>query len=184
MTQSEIFERVVEILERVRIPYMIVGSIASTAYGRPRLTHDMDIVVDLRWNQIDEFVSNFDQSWFVDKEMVKKAVEDKFHFNVIHSPTGNKIDFFLLKDSAYDLEQFARRKMEKFDENRFAFFASVEDVIIRKMDYYLEGGSTKHLEDIKGILSTYGGEIDFSCIAKWTARRGTTEVWEQLRSSL
>jgi len=181
MSQSEIFEHVVGVLDRLGIPYMIVGSIASTVYGKPRLTHDVDVVVDLKTDKIAQLIANFDETWSIDEQMIRRAVEAKFHFNVIHKPSGNKIDFFILQDSSYDQQQFARRTKQEFDENRFAFFARVEDVIIRKMDYYMEGGSTRHLEDIRGILETYEGEIDDDYITRWATERGTSEIWEQLR---
>ncbi len=181
MNQIELFGIVIDVLNHLSIPYMIVGSIASTTYGKPRLTDDMDIVVDMRKDQIPNFASSFDKSWFVDGEMIQKAVDERFHFNLLHIPTGIKIDFFLVKEAPYDQEQFARRRREKFTEKRDAFFASVEDVIIRKLDYYFEGKSEKHLDDIRGILAAYEGEIDLSYITRWATERGTFQIWRELK---
>jgi hypothetical protein len=86
-----------------------------------------------------------------------------------------------LKEGQYDQEQFARRKKEKFSKDKYAFFASVEDVILKNLEYYLEGRSEKHLEDIRGIISTFGAEIDSAYITRWAKERGTLEVWRELR---
>ncbi len=182
MRQAEIFARIIEVLDRLEIPYMIVGSIAPTVYGKPRLTHDIDVVVDLKPEKIGQFVSSFHETSPIDGQMIQLAVEEKFHFNVIHEPSGDKIHFFILKDSPYDQQQFAPRTKQKFDEGRFAFFARVEDVITRKIDYSMERDSTRHLEGIRGILETYEGEIYDDYIFRWATDTGISEIWQQLRS--
>ena len=180
MRQKDVFTSVIDILNELKIPYMIVGSIASILYGKPRLTLDMDIVVDMGEKDIEDFVSKFNSDWYVDKEMIKGAIKKRFHFNIIHIPSANKIDFFLLQDDDYARAEFDRRKPEKFDKTRKAFFSCVEDVIIKKLDYYLEGKSEKHIEDIKGILKTYYEKIDFNYIEKWTKRKDTFNIWKDL----
>ncbi len=180
MNQKDVFARVIDILNELKIPYMIVGSIASILYGKPRLTLDMDIIIDIKEEGIENFVSKFGSNWYVDKEMIKDAIKKRFHFNIIHIPSANKIDFFLLQDDGYARGEFDRRESERFDKTRRAFFACVEDVIIKKLDYYLESKSEKHVEDIRGILKTYSNKIDFSYIEKWAKRKGTFNIWKNL----
>jgi len=181
MNQKDVFARVIDILNELKISYMIVGSIASILYGKPRLTLDMDIVIDIKEEDIEDFVSKFDSDWYIDKEMIKDAISRKFYFNIIHIPSANKIDFFLLQDDDYAKGQFKRRKAENFDEVRQAFFSCVEDIIIKKLDYYLEGKSEKHIEDIMGILRTYPNKIDFDYLQKWAKRKGTFNIWKDLK---
>ncbi len=136
----------------------------------------MDIVINLKEEMIDKFMAEFDRDWYVDKGIIIDAIKNKFSFNIIHIPSGSKIDFFILRTEEHNLTEFSGRKREKFDEKRYAVFCSVEDVIIKKLDYYFEGKSEKHIEDIKGILKIYSGEIDFEYINKWVKDRGTLEI--------
>lgn len=182
MTQYEIFGYIIDVLNRLRIPYMIVGAIASIIYGKPRLTYDMDIVIDINEQNVADFLSFFNENWYVDKDMIIDAIKNRHHFNIIHIKTGNKIDFFLLRNDAHDIEEFKRKRKEKFDTKRIAYFASVEDVIIKKLDYYSRSSSEKHLEDIKGILKTYQGKINFKYIEKWTRKKNTQKIWKKIYS--
>jgi hypothetical protein len=113
MTQTEIFETVIDVLDRTSIPYMIVGSVASMSYGRPRLTHDMDVVLDMRKEQAEEFVHLFGSDWFVDGEMIRKAIDERFHFNILHLPTGVKVDFFSLKLTSHENKKLNRTRISR-----------------------------------------------------------------------
>ena len=115
--------------------------------------------------------------------MIKESIKKGMPFNIIHVLSGNKIDFFPAGNDEYFREQLKNRKKKAFDNKRNAYFASVEDVIIRKLDYYLEGGSEKHIEDIKGILENSSEKIDIEYIDRWAAKRGTSGIWKKIKRS-
>lgn len=180
MTQGEFFAYVIDVLGELNIPHMITGSVASMAYGEPRLTLDMDVVIDLSSKDAEMFCSKFDSDFYVDLDSILQAIRQRKHFNIIHVPSGSKVDFFQLKKDATSQEMFKRKHKESFDEKRTAFFSSAEDVIINKLIYYKEGKSEKHLRDIRGMLQISGNKLDVSYIDKKTKELNLYQYWEGL----
>ena len=164
MTQGEFFAYVIDVLEGLNIPYMVTGSIASMAYGEPRLTIDMDIVIDLPKERAAEFCGRFkaEEGFYADLESVLAAINQRKHFNIIHASSGSKVDFYQLKKDPLSQEMFNRKHKESFDEKRLAIFSSPEDVIINKLIFYNEGKSEKHLRDIKGMLQVSGNKLNMA----------------------
>ena len=181
MKQKDVFGYVIDVLNRLGIAYMISGSIASIAYGKPRLTYDMDIIIDLDQSQAKDLASSFDKEWSVDLEDILEAIQKRGHFNIIHFQSGSKIDFFLRGETKFAQTEFERRRKEKFDKKRQASFATPEDIIIKKLDYYQHGGAEKHLEDIRGILEISKELLDFPYINRWTKKKKTDEIWKNLQ---
>ena len=90
-------------LDRLGVRYQITGSFSSSAFGEPRATNDIDIVVALNEDMVPDFCEGFaDEAFYFSEDAVRQAVRDKFQFNVIHTTSGYKIDFMLMGDSAYD----------------------------------------------------------------------------------
>lgn len=182
MTQAEFFAYVVDILEEMKVDYMITGSVASMAYGEPRLTLDMDIVIDLPSSLAERFYSRFQPpGYYADLESILAAIREDGHFNIIHIPSGSKVDFYQIKKDRFNQEAFSRRHKEAFDEIRLASFSSPEDVIISKLLFYKEGKSEKHIRDIKGILQISGDKLDTSYLDKKTKELGIYEYWQNLK---
>lgn len=181
MGPYELLRIVVEVLERLRIPYLVTGSVASMAYGEPRLTNDIDIVAEVRPGQINDLLTAFPEpEYYLSPEMAQEAIRTFGQFNIIHPASGLKIDMIIRRDSPHDQSRFARRKRLRPAKEYEAYFAAPEDVILKKMEYYKEGGSEKHLRDITGILRISGDEIDRPYIASWAERLGVTEIWQAI----
>jgi hypothetical protein len=181
MDQSELMRLVIKALETIGIPYMITGSHASAYYGEPRFTRDIDIVADINHGQVEDFITYFPSNeFYCDKEMMEAEIERRGQFNVIHTPSGVKIDIILTKTTPFSQEEFCRRRRSPVFSDQRAYFASPEDVIIKKMEYYKEGGSEKHLRDITGILKITGEEVDRGYIAEWARRLGLSEIWDAI----
>jgi len=107
VTADEILREVVKTLEALDVPYAIGGSLASIAYGEPRATLDLDIVIDLKAADVDRLVARLDPAEFhLDAEQAREAIERRGQFNVIVPRAGFKIDFFVVGD---DIE---RRQIE------------------------------------------------------------------------
>lgn len=175
----------VGILERLKIPYLVTGSVASMAYGEPRLTNDIDIVADIQPAHIEPLLSAFPESeYYLSREMMEKAVQTSGQFNIIHPASGLKIDLVLRRNTPHDESRFARRKRLRPAKSYEAYFAAPEDVILKKMEFYKAGGSEKHLRDITGILKISASEVDREYIATWSDRMGVTEIWKAITRRL
>lgn len=178
MEQDELLRQVIEVLERLKITYMIVGSIASGAYGEPRMTQDIDVVVDLRYGDIGPLCEAFGpDEFYVSVEAAAQAFQRGGQFNVIHPASGNKIDFMMARHDSWGDEQMSRRQRVRILPDREGYTARPEDIIIGKMEYYKEGGSEKHLRDIAGIMRISGEEVDRDYVVQWAEKLGLMEVW-------
>ncbi len=185
MELYELLEQVVETFERLRIPYLVTGSVAAMAYGEPRLTNDLDIVADVRTAQIPDLLAAFPpESFYLSEEAIREAIRAQRQFNIIHPGSGLKVDVIIRKDTPFDHSRFARARALRPVESYEAAFASAEDVIIKKMEYYREGGSEKHLRDITGMLQVSGEEIDETYIVEWADRLGLRAIWDLLKRRL
>lgn len=179
MEQYEPLRRLVRCFESLGIQYIVTGSMASMAYGEPRFTNDIDVVVDIKEEHIAGLKRCFPENeFYLSEDAVRMAISENQQFNIIHPASGLKIDVIVRKKNAFDDSRFQRYKRFNFTEDTAANFASPEDVIIKKMEFYKEGGSEKHLRDITGILKVSGGMIDYSYIEKWAEKLVLTEVWE------
>jgi hypothetical protein len=165
-------------LEGVRVRYFITGSIASMAYGESRLTNDIDIVADLTAPLLPPFLKAFpEEHFYVSPEAAAQAVRTQGQFNVIHGESGLKVDVIIPKPSALDRVCLDRARRLTFEPGFEPLFSSPEDIIIKKMDFYREGGSEKHLRDITGILKGGSVEVDRAYIGDWAARLGLSDIW-------
>ena len=173
MQPRDFFQQTITVLESLKVPYLVTGSVASITYGEPRFTADTDFVVRMGEHQARKICEAFDtDEFYVSLESALEAVHCSSQFNIIQSRTGFKIDLMLSTDNAYDDSRFARGQRIQFAPGFFAVTASPEDVIIKKLEYYKLGGSDKHLRDIAGILRVTGDEVDRDSIGRWVARLG------------
>jgi len=181
-SEHDVFAEVIEILEKLKIPYMIGGSVASIAYGEPRLTLDMDVVVDIGLQQVGSFAGSFGPEYYVSLESIQDAIRNRSHFNIIQSEVGVKVDFYVLNQDTFSQEEFKRKGRQAFDENRTAVFATPEDTIIKKLEWHKMGESQKHLEDIRGILKISSNKLDVKYIDKWSLKLEVFDIWQKLKS--
>jgi hypothetical protein len=176
----ETFQKAIQRLEGANISYIIVGSIASMIYGEPRLTRDMDIVIDVDSGQAPLFEQLFTQPEYYCPpiEVLGDEIRNRGQFNLLHVPTGLKIDVIVKKVTAYDQSRFERRKQIEIWEGFSAFIASPEDIIIKKLEYFREGGSEKHIRDIRGIVTNT--ELDQDYIKNWISNLHLEHEWKKV----
>ncbi len=129
---------------------MISGSIAMNIYSIPRMTMDIDIVVDLSLEKIDEFTDLFPESYFK-KTTIINEVKQKGIFNIIDHETGFKLDFILQKDTEYYRLAFNRRKRIKELDTEL-WVISLEDLIIAKLIWIQQYQSEKQIHDIENLM--------------------------------
>jgi hypothetical protein len=181
LEQIELLRYVIQSLDQLGIPHMLVGSFASIAYGEPRFTNDIDFVIDLTPAQIPAFCQMFsDDDFYLSRDSVIEAVKSRFQFNVLHTSSGNKIDFILSRTDAWGQEQLKQRRRVAVLPGVMGYVARPEDVILGKLWYYSEGGSEKHLRDIAGMLKVSGESIDRNEITKWSEQLNLTDVWQSV----
>jgi hypothetical protein len=180
-----LLKKVVEAFELLQIQYLVTGSMASIAFGEPRLTNGIDIVAAIEGKHITGILNAFPSpEFYASEEAIKDALRHQRQFNIIHPSSGLKIDVILKKDTQFDHSRFNRIRRIKPAESYQSDFASPEDVIIKKMEYYKEGSSEKHLRDITGIVKISGDILDYQYIAEWAKRLGLTEIWEAIQRRL
>lgn len=181
MEQPELLQRAVETLERLQIPYLVCGSVASGAFGEPRMTRDIDIVIELRFGNVSALFEAFPApEFFVTRESIVDAIRSGKQFNVVHPASGNKIDFMMSRDDHWSKSQMQRRQRTCLFGSVQGYAASAEDIIVSKMIYYHEGGSEKHLRDIAGILSIQADKLDREYVGYWAARLKVGDVWDRV----
>jgi hypothetical protein len=185
MGPYELLQKIVEVFERLHIPYIVTGSVAAMAYGEPRLTNDIDIVAGIGKEHISSLLQAFPYTeYYISEEMIREAIRNQSQFNIIHPTSGLKVDIIILRDTPFDVSRSKRIRRIQPAESYEANFAAPEDVIIKKMEYYKAGGSEKHLRDITGILKISGTDVDWSYISSWADRLGLTEIWEAIVKKL
>ncbi len=132
--ELEILKVVTERLNKTDIPYMVSGSMAANYYTVPRMTRDIDIVIELKETDIDKFVNLFAGDFYLDKEMIKKEVRRQGIFNLIHNQYVIKIDFIIKKASEYQETEFSRKR-EVLIQGSPMCFVSPEDLVISKLSW-------------------------------------------------
>jgi hypothetical protein len=178
MDQSELLRHVVGALEAAGIRYFITGSVASTAYGESRFTNDIDIVADVSLATLADFLRAFpEQDFYVSPEAAAEAVRTHDQFNIIQPESGLKIDVIIAKPSGLDRVRLDRARRHPVEPGFEPMFSSPEDLILKKMDFYREGGSEKHLRDITGILKSGNVPVDRAYIAGWAEKLGLSDLW-------
>jgi len=159
-----LLHRVTEGLQKFNIPYMLSGSVAMSMYTLPRMTMDIDIVIELKQDMFEDFISIFQKDFYIDLQSVKEEISRKGMFNVIDNKTGYKVDFVVRKDSKYRELEFAR-KLKKNIQGKSVWVVSAEDLVISKIDWIQQLQSPKQINDIENLLDSKG--IDKVYILKW-----------------
>lgn len=175
--ELEILKIVADRLEKAGIAYMISGSIAGNYYTTPRMTRDIDVVVELNKSAIDKFVNFFEGDFYVSKEMIANEVSHQGMFNLIHNQSVIKIDFIVRKSSAYQQEAFSRRKQVLIEECP-VWFVTAEDLVISKLAWAKDSHSEMQLKDVTNLMVTVN-DLDMKYIHKWIHELGLDQIYKE-----
>jgi hypothetical protein len=185
MEPSELLRRLADAFERLGIAYRVTGSMATIAYGEPRFTNDIDVVVRMRADQVEALCAAFPApEYYCSREAVDDAVRRQFQFNILHPTSGLKVDVIIASDSPFDASRFSRGQRIGTSPGQDAWFASPEDVILKKMIYMREGGSDKHLRDIVGVLKVQADKLDWDYLEDWSKRLDVENEWRLAQAQL
>jgi hypothetical protein len=180
----EVTFKVTNVLEELGIPYLIGGSLASTLHGMVRTTQDSDIIAEMRIDHARRFVELLQNEFFIDEEMITDSIERNSSFNIIHRDTMFKVDVFIPHPRPFQRSQLARAQRQIFDlgTELSANFASPEDTILSKLEWYRMGGevSDRQWRDILGILKTRAGELDLGYLRKWAIELKVSDLLERI----
>ncbi len=172
------------IFERMGILYLIGGSLASSIHGEARATRDVDIVAAIETKNIKGLVNSLKDKYYVDDEMIREAVKRKSSFNIIHFESQFKVDVYVLKQEAFSLEEFKRRRKIALDQNSesAAFFATAEDTILSKLVWFKKGGeiSDRQWNDIAGVVKVQQNRLDKKYLKHWAQILDVAELWERI----
>lgn len=164
--QEELLASIIAKLESFDIPFMITGSLASSAYGTPRSTNDIDIVIDPRESDLRNFVLSFDDRYYAELSMALDAFRSRGMFNIIDTSTGWKVDFILAKKSAYSQSALNRRQKVSVLNTVPAYTVSPEDIILIKLKWAKISESERHLRDAFGVVAM-SEHLDREYLTEW-----------------
>jgi hypothetical protein len=162
------------------VPFIVTGSVAAIVYGEPRYTHDVDIVVDLPDVAIPRLPTAFPSPEFYCPPEEVIVLENhrsiRGHFNVIHIETGFKADIYPVGRDSFHTWAFHRSRTIDLGGYRVPI-APAEYVIVRKLEFYREGGSDKHLRDIAAMLDVSASLVDMDVLVGLISTRQLQEAW-------
>ena len=176
--ELDILKSVTARLEDADIPYMVTGSMAANYYATPRMTRDIDLVVELAEADVRQVVGLFQDEYYIDQEMVRQAVQNQTMFNMIHNAVLVKVDCVVRKDSEYRREEFARRRQVSIAGQQVAIVAP-EDLILSKLDWAKESHSQMQLDDVRNLLRSVQG-LDRAYLARWADRLGLSSLYREV----
>lgn len=172
------------LIEQIPLEYMVTGSIAAILYGKPRLTHDMDVVLIFPQQKIPLFCRYFssDEFYCPPAETLQEEIRrgDCGHWNIIDNISGFKIDLYPFGNDPLVQWGLENRKKIEILPNEPVWLAPLEYVILKKLVYYKEGGSEKHLEDIRAMLEVSESLVDRAIIKNRVDRLRLEEEWKKI----
>lgn len=166
--------QVASILDELAIPYALGGSMASAFFGEPRATADIDVAISVDVDAGDRLIDRMRADFHVPEVSAREAVRSRDSFNLLATDQGLKIDLFVLGGNLLDRHQIERRVLVPVPGcEPGVWVTSPEDQILRKLDWYLRGGSIsdRQWRDVLGLLAVGAGTLDFDYL-----RETATEV--------
>jgi predicted nucleotidyltransferase len=172
---------VAKILNDLEIPYMVTGGMAVFVWGRPRFTADIDIVVELEETKMAQLAKALSKelTGYIDEMFMRQALAQKGEFNFIETGTGLKVDFWVLQEDPFDRSRIERRTPKDI-LGESVYFTSPEDLILIKLKWYKESGSSRHLEDAESVIKIQGDNLDKTYLQKWAQEQSTLEILKKL----
>ena len=177
---------VIAALEAADIEYLIGGAVAAWAWGEPRATMDLDLVVNIPLELIGKLSKELEKrDMLVPEEIIlENIMEDRadLPINAIHMYSGFKADLYPLREGD-ELRISAFKRRQKVDLGEAlgeVYLHSPEDLIIYKLWYYSLSQQTKHIRDITSIVMTLDDQLDFSYIDDWVTKMGLGSLWTEL----
>jgi hypothetical protein len=185
MNTSEIIQALtplIEVFDRFGIAYYIGGSVASSVHGRRRYTQDVDVVAAIQLKHVQTLVAMLQQEYYIDADMIRSAIQNRSSFNLLHNDTGVKVDVFVQKTDPFSQQEMRRAKEDVLEVgSRPFFFASAEDMILAKLDWWKLGGgvSNRQWNDILEIVKEKQAALNIAYLRQSAPMLGVANFLEK-----
>lgn len=181
MDPQHLLVRIVKVLNKLQIRYLITGGMAVYVWGRPRFTADIDVIIELRDEKVQQLVEILVKMGYIDEDAIRQALQHESEFNFIDQEVGMKVDFWALKDTEFDKSRLKRAVAKKILNQR-VYFISPEDLILKKLLWHQKSQSMRQLEDIQSIIQMQRNKLDFAYLTKWAKRQKTAGLLREMVS--
>lgn len=176
--------RVAGVLDEMQVSYLVVGSVASSIHGFSRTTADADVVADLRPEHVGPLYAALKDEFYVDDQMMRRALSLRRMFNLIHMDTMFKVDIYVPKEDEFSRQQFKRARRETLlpGEAGGVNIAAPEDTILAKLQWHRRGNevSERQLTDVLGVLKVQRERLDLEYLREWAGRLEVSDLLERL----
>ncbi|HMG58048.1 MAG TPA: hypothetical protein VK601_31320 [Kofleriaceae bacterium] len=164
-------------LDALGITWLVGGSVASSILGEPRATADVDLVADLRGRHVSPLFAALVETYYIDEDAAKAAVQTRGAFNVIQLASMTKVDIYCSADEPLAREELARRIFIEVEGQRLPC-ATAEDIILQKLLWFVEGGgvSDRQWRDIRGVVRVQGDALDLAYLERHATSRGVLDL--------
>ena len=176
--QLDLLKLVTRRLEGAEIPFMLTGSLAVSYYAEPRFTRDVDLVVQIRPENVDLTASLFAGDFYADADAIRSAVARRGMVNLIHNETLIKVDLIVQKATPYHAEEFHRRRSVTIEETP-VWIVSPEDLVISKLAWLTRGGSDVHRRDVASLLTSVDA-LDRTYVEAKVRELGLADLWKAI----
>ena len=167
-------------LDLAGVPYMVSGSLALGYYAQPRMTRDIDVVVELDHDGIHKLVAAFASDFYFDEDAIRRAVSTRRLVNLVHLDSAYKVDLIVRKDSEYRRVEFQRKRRLSLG-GVDVWLAAPEDLLLSKLVWARESGSELQLRDAANLIASVP-DLDWPYIASWAPALGVARELEALKA--
>lgn len=175
--EIDVVRDISEKLETLGIPFMLTGSLAMNYYATPRMTRDIDIVLELEPKDVGKLVDRLEAEYYLSSTRAREAASSRTMFNLIHRESVIKVDCIVRKDTEYRRLEFDRRRSVAIADFR-TFLVSKEDLILSKLFWAKDSRSGLQLGDVRNLLAT-GYDKDY--VEHWASVLHIAHLVEELR---
>lgn len=183
-----VLSQVAHVLQQQDITYVLVGSLASSLHGMYRSTADIDLLADIKPEQIRPLLDALEKSFYVDELAVRQAIAQRRSFNAIHFDSVFKVDIFIAKADDFARKQLERRELRQIapDIDQFIYVATAEDTVLAKLRWYRQGDevSSSQWSDVLGVLGATSDGLDVDYLREWADKLGVSDLLEKALSSV
>lgn len=185
MQAGEIYLVFTERLRELGLDYVVTGSVASSSYGEPRFTHDIDLVLALPRDAVEDLWKAFPvEEFYCPPTEVLRAEAERGgggHFNLVHHESGFKADVYVAADDELTTWAMTNAREIEVQSGKILRLAPPEFVILGKLQFYSEGGGERHVRDIRAMHEVAGDDIDAELLSRWVRRLGLEDTWSRVR---
>jgi hypothetical protein len=172
-SMTETLKDFVSRVDKLGINYMVTGSLAMSVYITPRLTMDIDVVVEIRPTDAERFANQFSDSYYVNPNSIRRAIDNQSMFNIVYQAQAVKVDCIPRKDDEFSVQRFQRRVMASLDEVKF-WCIMKEDLILAKLIWARESHSEVQFRDISNLMDS-GYDLEY--VNLWSDKLRLGDTW-------